>query len=1609
MEILDEVLKFIPDKSKISDTSFEGANIILYTKDKDFFLDSNGILKEIVNSIKKRVELRPDPSISMDMEKTKETIEKLTPSEAGLTNILFDPPRSLVTIEAEKPGLVIGKQGDLLREIKKKTFWIPIVRRAPPIKSKIIENIRQVLYENNDYRKKFLNKIGKRIYGGWTRSKQDEWIRVSFLGAGRQVGRSCFLLQTPESRVLIDCGINVAAQGSDQYPMLEAPEFNLEQLDAVILSHPHVDHSAFIPWLYKMGYKGPVYCSVDYSEPVIIKENGIIKTVPIGEISDELIKNSNNIERLPQSNYTCAHVNRTLEVPAFDRDYKISFKPLKKVIRHDIVDNMFEIKLKTGRSIKVTGSHSIFTLNNGEVKETKVKDLSKEDYVVVPHKLPNVESIKEIDVNELLMGHNFVLNNLNMIGPNQGHKISSRIKVSQELMRILGYFVAEGHLEKRAVRFTFGLKDENIIKDLTYCIKKVFNIKVKEKLHQETRLRVSISSKVVRETFHKVFFPEYKNALSKRVPIIVFNTSIKNKIQFLRAYFAGDGYINTANKTVSAVSVSKDLISDLSYVLSQLGLTYTLFSRRIKSAMTTNLAYRITINFSEFIKGFTTKGKKSCNLIPLLKTKFNNAWYYHRLKNRKHVTKERLTQLLEKDWVVVKDNNSLLIRETLGKLANSDLSFLPIISIKKVKPTNNSVYDFSVEGDQNFIAGNAPVCLHNTEPTRDIAALLCLDTIDLAQKEASKVLYSAKDVKEMVRHTIPMEYEEVTDITPDIRITLYNAGHTLGSAVVHIHIGNGLHNLVYTGDYKFLRTELLEAAVNKFPRVETIITEATYGSKEDLLPSRKACEDEMVEIIKKTVERGGKILIPVLGVGRSQEIMLILEKVIREGLLEKIPIYVQGMVWDITAIHTAYPDYLNRNVRNSIFHKDHNPFLSDIFARVVSRKEQDDVIENSGPCVILATSGMMSVDANEQILVKNSNKLKITKVGEIIDRTISQSKKKAILVGETNGEMAIPNNNLQVPCYNFKNGKLEFKPVSVVIKHRVDKPIYKIKLKSGREVKVTGSHSVMIFKNGYITSKKVEDLTKEDNIVINKAIEQNKEGINKLNLIEKLLDNCPKKILRKIYIKNDKNAKYYTSWGKRYRTSSLFNYNKETKLSKDARIGLKAATDLTIFHKLNTSKELSRLLGYFVSEGCYYMSKFRNGDVKLAFGIHESHLVKDAANCIEKCFGVKPKILEDKNKNTLTVQFGSKLFAYIFKYALGCATGAGKKRVPSLVFNLKKDFQKEFLKGYFLGDGSLYDKNKKTTIAFTSKSKALMSDISLLLSLNDIPVHKISTIIKQRRIIKNRMVRKSTLYRIQITNPKYINKLNLLDYKIKRNRIPIEVNPFSVPVEEIKVLFNDLELNNTLKYLKWSILGRKRITYKRLNKLINVLRKTSNNKGLLGSLEKISKGYLGFDKIDVIKKTKSSNNYVYDFSIKGAENFLAGHGGVLLHNTGGASVEYFRRLADNPNNTIMFVNYLGEGSLGRRIQNNEPTVQVPGERGMEIVQVKLEVKTLTGLSGHAGRAELIRYLSTCDPKPKKIIIVHGEVSKCLDLASSIHKSAKIETSAPKNLEVIRLR
>lgn len=248
--------------------------------------------------------------------------------------------------------------------------------------------------------------------------------------------------------------------------------------------------------------------------------------------------------------------------------------------------------------------------------------------------------------------------------------------------------------------------------------------------------------------------------------------------------------------------------------------------------------------------------------------------------------------------------------------------------------------------------------IYCTAPTSNLMTLLQLDYLDVAGKQGVTPYYDQKDVRESVLHTMPLRFGVVTDIAPDVRLTLHNAGHILGSAMVHLHVGEGLHNIVYTGDYKFSRTMLLEGATTEFPRVETVITESTYGGPDDIMPSRIEAEERLAAIVNQTLERKGKVLIPVPAVGRAQEIMLVLDDYMRRGVMKEAPVFIEGMISEATAIHTAYPEYLGREVRNSILHDGVNPFQSDYFTIVEHPSVRQEIIEGE-PCIIMATSGML--------------------------------------------------------------------------------------------------------------------------------------------------------------------------------------------------------------------------------------------------------------------------------------------------------------------------------------------------------------------------------------------------------------------------------------------------------------------------------------------------------------------------------------------------------------------------------------------------------------------------------------------------------------------------
>ncbi|MEM3675682.1 MAG: beta-CASP ribonuclease aCPSF1 [Thermoplasmataceae archaeon] len=250
--------------------------------------------------------------------------------------------------------------------------------------------------------------------------------------------------------------------------------------------------------------------------------------------------------------------------------------------------------------------------------------------------------------------------------------------------------------------------------------------------------------------------------------------------------------------------------------------------------------------------------------------------------------------------------------------------------------------------------------VYMTQPTRDLAALLQNDYIKVAHAEGHKGPYESKHIREALKHTIVLRYNETTDITRDVRLTFYNAGHILGSASVHLHIGEGLYNIVLSGDVKFEKTWLFNPANNKFPRVEAFMTESTYAGREDYHHPRGEASETLIEIINRTFERGGSVLIPVFAVGRSQEVMLVLEEAIRNGKIKDVPVYLDGMIMEATAIHAAYPEYLNRNLRESIMVRRENPFLSQIFKKVETKQQREEICDSVDNSIVLATSGMMN-------------------------------------------------------------------------------------------------------------------------------------------------------------------------------------------------------------------------------------------------------------------------------------------------------------------------------------------------------------------------------------------------------------------------------------------------------------------------------------------------------------------------------------------------------------------------------------------------------------------------------------------------------------------------
>ena len=310
--------------------------------------------------------------------------------------------------------------------------------------------------------------------------------------------------------------------------------------------------------------------------------------------------------------------------------------------------------------------------------------------------------------------------------------------------------------------------------------------------------------------------------------------------------------------------------------------------------------------------------------------------------------------------------------------------------------------------------------IYCTEPTLPLMNLLQMDSVKISKSNGTFLSYESRDVNEVIKHCITLPYGKPTDISPDITISLNNAGHIMGSATVHLNIA-GAHNILYSGDYKYAKTQLLDSALSVYPRVETLITESTYGNTTDVMPDQSTVYRNFTDSINQTLTEGGKVLIPVPAVGRAQEIMLIIDKEMREGHLIECPIYIEGMISEASAIHMSYAHYLGYEVRKSVS-QGINPFQSEYFTVINGIGKREEVFDDENAAIIMATSGMLeggpSVEYFKEIAPSPNNKILFVsyQINGTLGRRVLDGTMNEVSMLDKNGKLKV----VPVRCHTQK-------------------------------------------------------------------------------------------------------------------------------------------------------------------------------------------------------------------------------------------------------------------------------------------------------------------------------------------------------------------------------------------------------------------------------------------------------------------------------------------------------------------------------------------------------------------------------------------------------------
>lgn len=258
-----------------------------------------------------------------------------------------------------------------------------------------------------------------------------------------------------------------------------------------------------------------------------------------------------------------------------------------------------------------------------------------------------------------------------------------------------------------------------------------------------------------------------------------------------------------------------------------------------------------------------------------------------------------------------------------------------------------------------------------TAATRDLAAVMLRDSANIQVSDTTFVnkirarqgegpvepLYTPQDAEHAIEHLVSFSYERRIPVAAGITLTLHDAGHILGSAIVALELSEGgkTVRLSFTGDLGRRNTPILKDPTVVHD-IDVLITESTYADKNHD-PIAKG-EENLAAIINETCKQGGHVIVPAFAVGRTQEIVYALNRQRRAGLLVDVPFYVDSpLALDATDVFRLHPECFDAET-TAFLRKSEDPFGFRRLTYIRDVEESKKLNTMKQPFVVVAASGM---------------------------------------------------------------------------------------------------------------------------------------------------------------------------------------------------------------------------------------------------------------------------------------------------------------------------------------------------------------------------------------------------------------------------------------------------------------------------------------------------------------------------------------------------------------------------------------------------------------------------------------------------------------------------